>query len=291
MKKLVLAACAALFILVASSPAMRAAGPVDYTAEDSVRIEVAICKLKPMAVSGVKMPEMLIACAKNFLGTPYVAGTLEKEPERLVVNSRETDCILFVEMCLATCLTARDGGGFAEYCDNVRNLRYRNGTVDGYASRLHYTSEWIRQAQGRGVLREVTAEIGGKPYPQTFSFMSTHPEAYKQLASGTSAAKTALECIREAERLLSADKYYLLRKADAAAHLAQVKDGDIVCFNTSIAGLDIAHVALAYHQDGKLTFIHASSTEHKVVVNKSPLAEYLASRKSLNGLRLLRVVD
>ena len=54
------------------------------------------------------MSQLVIKVAKHFLGTPYVAGTLELEPERLTVNTRETDCILFVEMCLALSLTAKE---------------------------------------------------------------------------------------------------------------------------------------------------------------------------------------
>ena len=84
------------------------------------------------------MSELVIKIAKHFLGTPYVSGTLEQEPERLTVNTRETDCILFVEMCLAMSLTAKDPEPtFEKYVDNLRKLRYRDGVVDGYASRIH----------------------------------------------------------------------------------------------------------------------------------------------------------
>ena len=34
------------------------------------------------------LSELVIKVAKHFLGTPYVAGTLEIEPERLTVNTR-----------------------------------------------------------------------------------------------------------------------------------------------------------------------------------------------------------
>lgn len=279
------------FVLMAQTCRMPSdmAASAEYGPGDSVRIVSAVGALTPMAGSGASMPEMLIACAKHYLGTPYVAGSLEKVPERLIINAGETDCILFVEMCLATCLTARDGGGFQEYCDNVRNLRYRDGIVDGYASRIHYTSEWIRQAERRGVLEEVTSSIGGKPFPQTFSFMSTHTDSYAQLASGDAAAKKELSRIRAAEQSLSADRYWLLRKADVSAHMEEIRDGDIICFDTAVNGLDIAHVAFAFRQNGRLTFIHASSAAGKVIINPAPLAEYLNSRRSLDGIRILRV--
>lgn len=285
---LVSVAFAAFFLFPFNSRAA-CAGTAEYAKSDSLKVVAALEILRPMSEAGAAMPEMLVACAKRFLCTPYVAGILEKTPERLIVNAGETDCILFVEMCLSLCLTARDGGDFAAYCDNVRNLRYRDGVVDGYASRLHYTSEWIRQAQGRGVLMEVTSKIGGRAYPQTFSFMSKHTSSYKQLASGDAAAKKELGRIMAAEQSLSSDDYWLLRKEDLPAHISEIKDGDIICFNTTVAGLDIAHVAIAYHDKGKLTFIHASSTAGKVIVNPAPLSGYLSSRKSINGIRVLRV--
>ena len=126
--------------------------------------------------------ELIVKIAKHFLGTPYVAGTLEQEPERLTVNTRETDCIRFGEMCLAMTLTAKEAEPtFEKYGDNLRRLRYRDGKVDGYASRLHYTSEWIIQGTTRGIFSEVSRECGGSPLDQKFNFMSNHPASYKQL--------------------------------------------------------------------------------------------------------------
>ena len=44
----------------------------------------------------------MLEIGKFFLGTPYVAGTLEtKGAEHLVVNLREYDCVTFVENVVA----------------------------------------------------------------------------------------------------------------------------------------------------------------------------------------------
>lgn len=43
------------------------------------------------------LDELMIHTALFFRGTPYVASTLEKEPEGLVVNLRELDCTTFAE--------------------------------------------------------------------------------------------------------------------------------------------------------------------------------------------------
>lgn len=232
------------------------------------------------------MNELVIKVARHFLGTPYVAGTLEIEPERLTVNTRETDCILFVEMCLALSLTAReDVPTFEKYIDNLRQLRYRDGVVDGYTSRLHYTSEWIIQGTTRGIFREVSRECGGKPLDQEFNFMSTHPAAYRQLKdSPENVAK-----IRAAEQNLESWDYWYIPKADLPKCINQIRTGDIIGFNSATPGLDIAHVAYAYWEGDTLTFIHASYTEKKVVINKTPLVQYTNGIKSHNGLRVIRL--
>ena len=233
------------------------------------------------------MAELVIKVAKHFLGTPYVAGTLEIEPERLTVNTRETDCILFVEMCLALSLTAKDAEPtFDKYVDNLRKLRYRNGKVDGYASRLHYTSEWIIQGTTRGIFREVSRECGGSPLDQKFNFMSNHPASYKQLKDNPkNVAK-----IRAVEQNLETWDYWYIPKADLPKCIKNIKTGDIVGFNSSTPGLDIAHVAIAYwRKDGKLGFIHASMGKMKVVIDEKTIAEYANASKYINGIKVIRV--
>jgi hypothetical protein len=232
------------------------------------------------------MSELVIQVAKHFLGTPYVAGTLEIEPERLTVNTRETDCILFVEMCLAMSLTAKDEDPtFEKYVDNLRQLRYRDGVVDGYTSRIHYTSEWIIQGSMRGIFSEVSRECGGSPLDQKFNFMSTHPTSYKQLKESPENVKK----IRAVEENLESWDYWYIPKADLPKCIKNIKTGDIVGFNSSTPGLDIAHVAYAYWEGDTLTFIHASYTDKKVVINKTPLVQYTNGIKGHNGLRVIRL--
>ena len=232
------------------------------------------------------MSELVIKVAKHFLGTPYVAGTLEIEPERLTINTRETDCILFVEMCLAMSLTAKEAEPtFEKYVDNLRQLRYRNGKVDGYASRLHYTSEWIIQGETRGIFQEVSRQCGGSVLDQKFNFMSTHPASYKQLKDNPKAVAK----IRIAEQNLETWDYWYIPKADLPECIKNIKTGDIIGFNSSTPGLDIAHVAYAYWEGDTLTFIHASYTDKKVVINKTPLVPYTNGIKGHNGLRVIRL--
>lgn len=232
------------------------------------------------------MSELVIKVAKHFLGTPYVAGTLEQEPERLTVNTRETDCILFVEMCLAMSLTAKEENpSFNKYLDKLRQLRYRDGVVDGYTSRIHYSSEWIIQGSLLGIFSDVSRECGGTPLAQRFFFMSTHPASYKQLKDNP----VNVEKIKAVEQNLDSWDYWYIPKADLPACIRNIKTGDIIGFNSATPGLDIAHVAYAYWEGDTLTFIHASYTDKKVVINKTPLVPYTNGIKSHNGLRVIRL--
>ena len=231
--------------------------------------------------------ELMIVAAKQLLGTPYTAGTLEQEPERLIINLHETDCILFVETCLALAQTAKsDSPVFKTFCDNVRQLRYRNGKVDGYASRIHYTSEWIRQAESRGLVKEISRELEGRNAHQKFFFMTTHADRYKQLKGD----EETVGKIREIEKNLDRYEYYFIPKDEVPRCAALIRSGDIIGFNSTVPGLDIAHVGLAYIENGSLHFIHASMDKGRVIIEPRTLQEYLNDISSNNGIRVVRPI-
>lgn len=235
------------------------------------------------------VPELMIIVAKQMLGTEYVAGTLEKVPEQLVVSLTQTDCILFVESCLAMALNAKKGIFHPDsLCATIQSLRYRNGKVDGYASRIHYTSEWIRQGEARGIFREITDVLSGDNLSgQRFSYMSEHSDAYRQLKGNP--AEVARIAQMEASLNQHTD-YFVIPKEAVSKMEHLLKDGDILGFNSTVKGLDIAHVALVYHKEnGQVGFIHASQADGKVVIDEKSIADYVNARKSNNGIRIVRV--
>lgn len=248
---------------------------------DRARIGKILKELQPFRAD--PPGKLMIRCAKLLLETPYKAGTLEIVPEKLTVKVLETDCILFVESCTAFVLTARCGSTDPEeYIDLIRSLRYRNGRVDGYASRLHYTSEWIQQNEAAGRMQEISAELGGNiRREQQFSFMSRNAERYPRLA----ADPEALRQIRDTEKNLNRNTYYWIPPASVGAAGANIQDGDIVCFVAGNEGLDITHVGIACRlEDGSMHFIHASMKAGKVIVEPLTLKEY-----AKNGLRVVRL--
>lgn len=226
-------------------------------------------------------PVVLLQVARSLEGTPYVASSIEQSPEQLRVHLDRTDCILFVEACVAFVMDARSPApSFENYCECIRSLRYRGGRVEGYGSRIHYTSEWIAQAQARGLLREYTFECG-VPFRQDFNYMTLHPERYPAM----DAASAAL--VENAQGNLQArNPYFKVPHEDISGVLPLIQEGDIIAFTSRVPGLDIAHVAIACKgEDGRMHFIHASSKYKKVLLEPSALEDYPS-----DGLRLIRLL-
>ena len=76
--------------------------------------------------------------ALTFLERPYVAYTLEAgNKEQLIMNLNEVDCTTYVEYALALTLAKGDTLCAQNY---LKRIRYRDGMIDDYVSRLRHTS-------------------------------------------------------------------------------------------------------------------------------------------------------
>lgn len=120
----------------------------------------------------------------------------------------------------------------------------------------------------------------------SISYMSSHPQLYKQLAnSPENVAK-----MKKIEQSLSGKEIHYLPKAKLPADgLPWIKDGDIIAITTNTPGLDVAHMGIAFYADSKLLLVHASSTDKKVVVSKVPLSQMLKDNNKWTGIRVLRM--
>ena len=222
----------------------------------------------------------MLRIGKSYLGTRYVANTLDRnEVEQLVINTKEVDCLTFVEYTLAQAL----GSSFA---DNLQRIRYRDGIINGYPSRLHYTSDWIDNGLRNGFLTDVTARNSSRTTKLSLSYMSTHPKQYKKLAD----SPENVTQMAEYEKALSGKIVHWLPKSELPENgLSWIMDGDIIAITTKLPGLDIAHVGIAQYIKGKLHLLHASSTLGKVVVSDDPLNHMLNNNKSWTGIRVVRM--
>jgi len=260
---------------------------IDYTAGDRQIFDRYV-----KAMDGKKdltMGELIIETAKFFMETPYVASTLEKEPEQLVINLRELDCTTLVENVIALALTIKSATpSFELFCNQLQQLRYRKTVINDYTDRLHYFTDWIFENSRKNLVHDMTKEIGGIPYRLNLSFMSTHPDSYRQLKSDPA----LIPVIAQQEKEISArDTYALIPEEKITDCRNGMKSGDIVCFVTQIEGLDVSHLGFIYWQGDKLGFLHASSTAKKVIVDPRSLQEYVEGISTTTGVMIVRPAD
>jgi hypothetical protein len=228
--------------------------------------------------------DLIIKVGTFFKETPYVAHTLETEPEQLIVNLRELDCTTFAENCLAIARTIKsDNLSFEKFTKELQNIRYRKGEVNGYPSRIHYFSDWIFESNKKKLIKDVSKEVANVPYSLQVNFMSTHPKSYVQLNDST-----LIPVIAGQEQEISKRKMYFIPEEKIAAFEMSLQDGDIAGITTSIKGMDISHVVILQRVAGRMHILHASQTANKVILSEETLEEYLKNSKSATGIMVAR---
>lgn len=272
-----------LFILVWTA-VLEAGAQVTYQRADSIKV----CQLLRQADKQTST----LWFARQFIGVPYVAHTLEvNDDEQLVVNTRQLDCTTLVETVTALMLCIDRGQRtWADYVRMLTMLRYRQGVLDGYPSRLHYFSDWIRDKVQMQLVNDIQQPNPPFSAVQTVNvnYMSTHPEAYKALKANAA----LVPLIRQQEQSLSGLKArYIPKSAVRNTKLLRsvIKDGDIIAITCNKAGLDIAHLGFAVWRKDGLHLLNASMLHKKVVEEPMTLYRYLQKHKTFTGIRILRI--
>ena len=229
---------------------------------------------------------ILVHVGKHFLGTPYMAHTLETGPEEnMVINLKEMDCTTFVEYSLALARTIKSTNpGQERFIKELEKIRYRHGQRDGYLSRLHYFSEWILDNSRRGIVKDVSREIAHILYPNKIDFMSKHADSYPVLKENPELVVQ----IGKLEATVSEEVFWCIPKGQFAVFEEKIKDGDIIAITTIIDGLDVIHTGIAIRENGQLKLLHASSSEKEVVVSSGSLSDYLQKSRNASGIMVAR---
>lgn len=257
--------------------------PVKYQQEDKEILEQALEMFSEDKNSPTSV--LMIKTGTYFLGTPYEAHTLETEPEQLVVNLRGMDCTTFVEYCFAISKTIQSENlAFEQFALELKNIRYRNGKIDGYPSRLHYFSDWIFNNQQKQLVKDVSKKIAATPYNKEIDFMSTHPGSYEQLKDSAA----LVERIAAQEKDINSRQLFYIPENKIAEMETQLMDGDIVGITTNIEGLDISHTGILVRKADRIHLMHASSQAKEVVVSEETLEEYLLNSKTATGIMVAR---
>jgi hypothetical protein len=270
------------FFLLLVSPLVRAQ---DGTASDIRSLTL---------VSGKTPAETAITIGKQFLGKPYIPHTLDLNPtEQLVVNLREFDCTTYLESVLALTLAWQDvatqpNPALAEqtFRNYLTKLRYRNGRIEGYASRLHYFSDWLRDNERKGLIADVSNGLPGNlTVAKPVSYMTTATYKYPHLSNPDTFKQLA-----ETEASLSQQPFSFIPTKNIRQAEAQLHEGDIVMLLAARPGLDMKHVGLAVRQpNGRMYLLHASSDHGMVVISPYPISDYLIQHKRLSGIRVARL--
>jgi hypothetical protein len=235
---------------------------------------------------------------KSFLGYAYPqprTDTMQRignapqlqpiEEEGLDVNLKKFDCVTFVENMVALTQTRRAPlPAFDTFKKNLANIRYRNSVVD-YAARLHYFSDWLFENDKRGLLRNVTKDIGGQIYPKTVFYMSYK----KDTLYGNMADSATFVAVQAVEREITKRQKFYIPKDKIPDIENKIHDGDIIAITNRLEGMDIAHTGFAIRKNGRVHMIHASSQFHKVVITDVPLADYVMKNKAQTGIMVGRL--
>lgn len=275
--------------LVAMYTATQAMGKCHYERTDSVFI----VQLLDEASRQPRTVNFPLFFARKFLGRPYVAHTLEvlNGTEQLIVNTRQLDCSTLVENVTAlTLCTYRHLYTFRDYLNALMTLRYRDGRLNGYTSRLHYFTDWILDNSRLQLVSELQQTEPPFTAIQTVKvgYMSAHPKAYKALRRNPE----FLGAIRESEDSLSGLTFRYIPKqqvTDTPAMRQAVRDGDIIAITCSKPGLDIAHLGFAVWRDDGLHLLNASQLHKRVVEEPMLLGQYLQKHPSHTGIRIVRI--
>ena len=306
-----LALCALIWPLqsCANGPKSAVAEPVEDTLAEPVDDAVA----EPVEASDAKKPNYRIfvealfkdarqqdaskTCfplffARKFLDIPYVANTLEiNDTEALVINVDELDYTTLVETVTALTLCAyQQQFTFAAFQNNLRNMRYRDGLIDGYPSRIHYFTDWIVTNQKAGIVSEIQQPNPPFTAVQTVNvnYMSTHPQSYKALK----AHPEFVPDIRKMEASITGLKFRFIPKSevkDTKPMREAIHDGDIIAITCNKPGLDIAHLGFAVWRNDGLHLLNASQLHKKVVEEPMTLYQYLQKHPSHKGIRIIRI--
>ena len=264
-------------------------GRVSYLQNDSLTI----CRLLDEAHSQPRTTNFQLFFARKFLDIPYVAHTLEiNDDEQLVVNTRQLDCTTLVETITALTLCAyRHLFTWRDYLNALMAMRYRNGQMGDYTSRIHYFTEWITLNTEAGIVTEI--QTPNPPFSAiqhvNVNYMSQHPQSYKALREHPE----YVAAIREMEQRISGDSFRYIPKQmvkNQSLLRQTVNDGDIIAITCKKAGLDIAHLGFAVWKDGRLHLLNASMLHKKVVEEPMTLYQYLQQHSTHTGIRIIRIL-
>jgi hypothetical protein len=252
-----------------------------------------VAKAKSDDWKSLPIGERTAVVGQALLGTRYKHFTLEIDNriESPSVNFQGMDCWTFFEISLAFARMLNEpeeNWTPAQMLHYIEVDRYRGGECTGeYLSRLHYLEDWLADNKQRGLLEDLTPQLGGKSVAHSAREMSIGWRHYRYLAAN----KSLLGPLARMEERVSSRPLYQIPKNRVAKIESKLRSGDII----GIIGRDrgglysTSHVGLALRTNDGLHFMHASSPGNsgKVVVD-ARISQYLARYRGDSGILVAR---
>lgn len=230
--------------------------------------------------------DLIARAGRVQLGRPYLVTAETGGPEALQVLLTSLNCVSLVEatLALARCIWLKTPN---ENCfmQEMQLTRYRQGLINGYASRLHYFPDWLNDNGERGRLRQISADLGGTSSRYDFFYMTKNVRHFPAMTE-----KSVFNDIQAIEKSLSLKTYFVLGKDKVKPLLSQMQNGDLVAIASSkLPGNFISHVGLIDRSIKNIPrLLHASSHHKRVVLTVVDIAGYLNSRPERLGLMVSR---
>src|SRR5881397_2601019 len=253
-----------------------------------------VAKAKARNWTALPIGERTAAVGQALVGTRYTHFTLEIDNriESPSVNFQGVDCWTFFEIALsfARMLNEPESNWTPERLLHYIEMdRYRGGECTGdYLSRLHYLEDWLYDNNRRGLVDDLTRNLGGQSVPHSAREMSAGWRHYRYLAAN----RSLLGPLARMEANVSSRSLYQIPKSQVAKIESKLRSGDIIgIISRDRSGVySTAHVGLALRtSDGVLHFMHASSPSNygRVIVDEE-LSKYLYRYRSDSGILVAR---
>ena len=264
---------------------------------DTKRLLEWTAALRHAGLSGAESPlgRSAVRVGELAAGTPYEPATLEAYlraggsptgTEPLTLSLTHFDCVTLVECCLAVARLAGEAEAptWGRFGREIERMRYRGGERRGYASRLHYFSDWIADGARRGLVRDLGAELGGVEDQRPLRFMTQHRTSYPAFRDDG-----AFREIGSIERRLDGRPRRVIPTDRIPEVADRIESGDVLAFATAIPGLDVTHAAFAYRDAARvLRVLHAPLSGGVVEITRATLPEYVAAIRRATGILVAR---
>jgi hypothetical protein len=252
-----------------------------------------VAKAKSENWKALPIGERTAAVGQSLVGTRYRHYTLEIDNriEAPSANFLGMDCWTFFEISLgfARMLNEPEENWTPErLLHHIETDRYRGGVCTGeYLSRLHYLEDWLADNDQRGLVSDLTRELGGSSVPHSAREMSIGWRHYRYLKAN----KSLRGPLARMEARVSSRALYQIPKGKVAGIEPKLRSGDIIgIISRDRGGLySTSHVGLALRTKDGLHFLHASAPNNygRVVVD-SRLSTYLYRYRSDSGILVAR---